>query len=121
MVLIQIFLPDYNGQKEGDFYQDGAVQWRGFERAKVDGASIDHALDVTYNPMDQNETPEVLFQRMKKRYDEGSRYFIMTMSSKVENILGRFKNWHDDCKRTDKKNGAKNAPILIVTVASAPV
>jgi hypothetical protein len=113
---IQVFLPDPDRASEGAFYQDGLVQKRGFERAKQDADSFARKLDVEYQPMKLEDTPEALLGTMKRLYNErGSSFFVMTMSSMVGKILNSFKLWHQECIKEHKR-----LPVLIVTVASAP-
>jgi hypothetical protein len=112
---IQVFLPDWKGLREGDFYQDGAIQKKGFDQAESEARGIPDALDVGYNGMHESVSAQELLASMQEHYRKGSTYFIMTMSDKVENILPSFKAWHRQCV-----NSKAAEPILIVTVASAP-
>jgi hypothetical protein len=112
---IQVFLPEWNGVREGDFYQDGAIQRKGFDQAEIEARRIPDVLGVQYNEMHEDKSAQEILKLMEKHYREGSSYFIMTMSSKVEDVLPSFKAWHRQCV-----NSKKTEPILIVTVASAP-
>jgi hypothetical protein len=112
---IKVFLPDWSRGSEGAFYQDGFVQWAGFEQAQLDAVTLPNRLAVSYEKMKPDVSPEELLQRMQASYEEGATFFVMTMSTKVRDLRDHFKKWHDECVRDKKRE-----PILIVTVASAP-
>lgn len=121
---IQVFLPKSVCQQyQSDFYQDGAVQKRGFHQAEAEAISVPGALKVEYNDMHESEEPGDLLRKIKDLYEQGSRYFVLTMSSKAEGILPAFKEWRSSY--TYKWGNttfwtARHAPVLIITVASAP-
>jgi hypothetical protein len=112
-----VFLP--NTSEEGAFYQDGAVQKRGFDMAiKEAKSSGTYKLEVKFIPMRQSEEEgeKKPIELMKKLYEEkGATYFVMTMSAKVAELRKDFIEWHKECARKHKRK-----PFLVVTVASAP-
>ena len=113
---IQVFLPQWVGETDDDFYQDGVTQMEGFAQGESEARVIHQPLKVDYNPMYENSSGAQLLQCMQKLYEERhSMYFIMTMSSKVEEISAGFKAWHNQCVSANKA-----PPVLIATVASAP-
>ena len=112
---IQVFLPQWRGKK-GDFYQDGGVQHKGFKQAEKEAMRIPDALNVKYHPMYENTSGHEILKSMQRLYTEKhSSYFVMTMSSKVEDVSGGFKAWRKKCAKTGEM-----PPVLIATVASAP-
>jgi hypothetical protein len=113
---IQVFLPDRDRKSEGDFYQDGATQWDGFRQAQKEARGMHDALDVEYQSMLIESGRNEVLRKMQELYTEkGSRFFVMTMSSKLEEIRDGFKAWHTQCTVE-----GMSAPILVATVASAP-
>jgi hypothetical protein len=113
---IQVFLPDWERPTDGAFYQDGLVQERGFVKAVQDADSIPNKLPVSYQRMYHTDSAETLLGSMKRLYTEqGSTFFVMTMSTKVEAVRKGFIAWHRECVCEGKP-----APVLIATVASAP-
>lgn len=112
---IRVFLPDWQTNSDDAFYQDGRVQKRGFDQAIEDTSRLAHKLNVQFEPMSKEETPAQLLKRMKELYENGTTFFVMTMSAKVQALQESFGDWHKECK--DKK---LPTPILVTTVASAP-
>jgi hypothetical protein len=112
---VQVFVPDPTRATDGAFYQDGLVQVRGFEKAKQDAEALPRCLTVVFQPIKREETADELVKRMQVLYEQGSTYFIMTMSGKVSDIKNHFGNWHAACVREGRRR-----PILVATVASAP-
>ncbi len=121
---IQVFLPKWDDSAlKGDFYQDGRVQYEGFKQADIhDGANISSRLEVKYQPLYEYSTAKEILDLMEQLYKEGSTYFVMTMSGKAGLILDGFKQWHNQIVGTGRNREKRNklAPVLIVTVASAP-
>jgi len=113
---IEVFLPNPTRESEGAFYQDGAVQKRGFDTAMMAAEDWPNKLNVDFQPMSLEESPEMLLQRMKNLYEtNGATFFVMTMSTKVGGILRHFESWHNECVRERRRE-----PVLIATAASAP-
>jgi len=113
---IQVFLPDPSSTSTEEFYQDGAVQRIGFERADHEGASLPGRLPIGYKTMTSNQSPEEIIRTMKQLYDDKeATFFVMTMSGKIAELHEHFKKWHDQCVKDGKRE-----PVLIATVASAP-
>jgi hypothetical protein len=114
---VQVFLPQWNQTTEGDFYQDGYIQKQGFDQAVNEAKTIHNHLKVNYNAMNQDTPSQDILKAMEMHYNNGSRYFVMTMSGKVQEISDGFKKWHNSFQTGQNKC---SAPVLIVTVASAP-
>ena len=113
---IQIFLPQWDGSNEGDFYQDGVIQKRGFDQGRSEASGIYAGLDVDFQATYENSSGRDLLRAMKDLYkDRNSVYFVMTMSTNVEEVREGFIAWRKECVETGKV-----PPVLIVTVASAP-
>ena len=113
---IQVFLPKWDGKNKGDFYEDGAVQWKGFKQAEKEAKGIPDALNVEYNPMYMKTSGRDILKSMQKLYrNKHSLYFVITMSGKVEDVSGEFKAWRKKCAKA-----GETPPVLIATVASAP-
>lgn len=116
MPQICVLCPDPSLSNYGSFYQDGIVQKNGFDKAIQDANKLPNQLKVTYSYFKRESTPEAIIDTMKSRYqNSNSRYFVMTMSTKLVDLRNHFINWYNECK----ENG-KPLPILIATVASAP-
>jgi len=114
--IITVFLPDPTRFSENAFYQDGAVQKRGFDKAQQDAEGLPNRLKVDFYFMKKEDTAEATFGAMKDLYEnKGTTYFVMTMSGKVGGVQKYFEDWHSACIREGKRE-----PILIATVASAP-
>jgi len=113
---ICVFLPDSTHSSDGAFYQDGAVQKKGFDSALLDAEQLPNRLKVVFHEMKRDDPPDQLLKTMQELYDkDGATFFIMTMSGKVLGVRDHFKNWHNECVRQGRRE-----PILIATVASAP-
>lgn len=112
---IQVFVPDPERSSEGAFYQDGLVQVKGFNKAKQEAEPLPNRLNVILQPIKREETADELMKRMRLLYEQGSTYFVMTMSGKVADIRKHFTDWHARCAREGRRR-----PILVATVASAP-
>lgn len=121
---IQVFPPKtVCEQYQSDFHQDGAVQKKGFLQAEVEAIGVPGALKIAYCDMYESDQPGDLLKKIKDLYKGGSKYFVLTMSSKAEEILPAFKDWRNSFTLkwgnvTFWTSG--NAPVLIITVASAP-
>jgi ABC-type branched-subunit amino acid transport system substrate-binding protein len=114
---VQVYLPLWDQTISGDFYQDGYIQRLGFDQAIKEAAREGIATNVNFNKMHQDNTCQTTLDEMKDQYRKGSRIFVMTMSGKVQEISEGFKKWHNSFTTARSK---RRAPILIVTVASAP-
>jgi hypothetical protein len=115
-ITVQVFLPNPDRGDDGAFYQDGAVQKKGFDKALDEAEKIPGKLKVEFNFMKRDDTPEIIMAAMKESYEKrGGTFFVMTMSTKIGAIRAHFERWHDDCVRRGKRE-----PVLIATVASAP-
>lgn len=73
---IQIFLPQWTKEKDGDFYQDGVIQKDGFHHAEIERKKIHGALEVKYTAIFEDDSANKILGDMKKGYESGSQYFV---------------------------------------------
>ena len=95
---ILVVCPDPTRASEGAFYQDGAVQQKGFNAARIEAESFPGKLKVKYHHMKGEETADEILQAMQDSYaKEGGTFFVMTMSGKLRSVRDHFKRWHNEC------------------------
>lgn len=91
----------------------------GLSRRKLKPRKSPVLCGVQYKAVFQHTPPDEILNDMRAAHQKGARYFIMTMSDVVEDVVEKFKAWHQECL-ADYTCGLRHAPTLIVTVASAP-
>lgn len=112
---IAVILPNWELAAEGPFYQDGAVQKAGFDKAIADTDQLTTRLEVVFEKMGPKDSPDTLLARMRALHAEGAVFFVMTMSTKIGAVQDGFIRW-----RREFSPGDSRTPVLIATVASAP-